>query len=469
MSYAISSELVANTSTSPEVVISFPVIVENTPWLRLSFSEVLLSGDPDLGTGSLLRLTSLRDGGVQELNAVHVQQWQNSSAYFNGDAVLVEVLAQPGTGLNRVVVDSVTAGEIPSEDSQCGPADDRVLSNDPRSARLLPIGCTGWIIDDCASCFLTAGHCTGGTQIVEFSVPLSTSNGTKVNASPDDQYAVDNSSMQSNGGLGVGNDWGYFGVFPNPNTGLTPFQAQGARHTISVPPPFNPSQNIRITGYGVDFSPPQNNQVQQTHVGPWVTSSGSTVQYVTDTEGGNSGSPVLHEESGNAIGIHTHGGCSTSGFGQNSGTSLTHTGLQAALANPQGVCAAAVCGSVGQNYCDSNGAVISGNGSESIAANNLTLRADGLPSGMFGLFIYSGTKANTPFGQGTKCIGPSSIFRITPAATSNHSGVLMRAVDYGNLSAAGAIHAGSTWNFQALFRVPGGFDLTDGLEITFVP
>ena len=93
----------------------------------------------------------------------------------NGDAVLVEVLAQPGTGMNRVVVDSVTAGEIPSEDSQCGPTDDRVLSSDPRAARLLPIGCTGWIIDDCQSCFLTAGHCSGGSQIVEFNVPLSTS------------------------------------------------------------------------------------------------------------------------------------------------------------------------------------------------------------------------------------------------------------------------------------------------------
>jgi hypothetical protein len=38
-------------------------------------------------------------------------------------------------------------------------------------------------------------------------------------------------------------------------------------------------------------------------------------------KGGNSGSPVVHEETGLAIGIHTHGGCSNSG-GANSGTKI---------------------------------------------------------------------------------------------------------------------------------------------------
>ena len=160
-----------------------------------------------------------------------------------------------------------------------------------------------------------------------------------VNPPPQDQYSIDQTSIQSNGGQGVGNDWGYFGCFANANTGLTPFQAQGARYTLTLPPAFNASHTIRITGYGVDSTPPQNTQVQQTHVGPWVTLSGTTVQYQTDTEGGNSGSPVLHEQSGNAIGIHTHGGCTSTG-GQNSGTASSHSGLQGALALPTGICAA---------------------------------------------------------------------------------------------------------------------------------
>ena len=56
-----------------------------------------------------------------------------------------------------------------------------------------------------------------------------------------------------------------------------------------------------------------------------------------DTTGGNSGSPVIDDTTGEAIGIHTHGGCFNGG-GANAGTWANHPGLQAALANPQGVC-----------------------------------------------------------------------------------------------------------------------------------
>lgn len=38
-------------------------------------------------------------------------------------------------------------------------------------------------------------------------------------------------------------------------------------------------------------------------------------------QGGNSGSPVVHEETGLAIGVHTHGGCSATG-GSNQGTRI---------------------------------------------------------------------------------------------------------------------------------------------------
>ena len=118
--------------------------------------------------------TSLLDGGVQEMNAVHVEQWRQTSAYFNGEAVLVEVLAQPNTGASQVVVTAVTVDlSGPAPESQCGTTDDRVLSSDPRAGRLLPIGCTGWLINDCNSCALTAGHCTSNIQVLQFNVPLS--------------------------------------------------------------------------------------------------------------------------------------------------------------------------------------------------------------------------------------------------------------------------------------------------------
>jgi V8-like Glu-specific endopeptidase len=317
--------------------------VPGAPWLRLQFDDVVLPGSPGLGDAAYLMITSSLDGGYQTLNRIHTWQWQNTSAYFNGDEVEVAIYAYPGTGPCRLAMSEVTAGLWSgTPDSQCGPVDDRVQSFDPRNARALPIGCTAWMINDCNHCFLTAGHCTAGSGItvVEFNVPLSNSNGSLNHPGPEDQYATDPASTQSNGGQGVGNDWAYFGVFPNSVTGLTPFDAQGDAYDLALP---GPAQNqIRITGYGTNGTLPANlNQVQKTHVGPFVTSNGTTIQYQTDTTGGNSGSPIVYEPTGEAIGIHTHGGCSTSNppTGQNSGTGSNHTALQAALNNPQGLCA----------------------------------------------------------------------------------------------------------------------------------
>lgn len=327
-----------------EVVFSTVVRVPDATWLRLNFDQAVLAGDPSRGTASHLIITSLLDGAYQYLDSNHVRQWRNSSAYFNGDAVKIELIAVPGLGTNRIIMSDVTAGIRDEQmESICDSVDDRQLSSDPRAARAVPIGCTAWLFNDAAHCFMTAGHCTGNLRTIEFNVPLSNSNGSIVHPPPEDQYAVDPDSLQHNGGQGIGNDWAYFGCFPNSNTGLTPFEAQGDAYTIELPPAVN-GQDIRITGYGVVGSPvpPSWNQVQKTHAGPFATSSGSLVQYRTDTTGGNSGSPVINEDTGFAIGIHTHGGCQSGGSGQNSGTGVNHSGLQDALATPCGVCESAL-------------------------------------------------------------------------------------------------------------------------------
>ncbi|MCB9906504.1 MAG: hypothetical protein H6830_02210 [Planctomycetes bacterium] len=325
---------VENTSGQTQVIASYTVRVPGAAWLRLYFGpESHLGGDLFQGSGAYLVLTSHADGSTQILNARHLEQWQSSSAYFNGDAVQVDLVAAPGTGLHRVLVQRIDMAWGVFQ-SQCGATDDRVLSNDPRQGRLLPIGCTGWLINDCGRCALTAGHCTGNISVLEFNVPLSTASGGLVHPPASDQYAIDPSSVQSNGGLGVGDDWGYFGTFPNSNTGLTAAAAQGATYILASAPAVG-SNTIRVTGYGTDSTPQNYNQVQQTHVGPFALNSGTQLGYVTDTEGGNSGSPVIWEQTGEAIGIHTHGGCSS---GYNSGTNLNHPGLQAALAAPTGVC-----------------------------------------------------------------------------------------------------------------------------------
>jgi V8-like Glu-specific endopeptidase len=316
------------------------VTVTDAPWLRLKFDLARLAGDPADDNASRLRITSAHDGAVQYLTAENVAQWSNTSAFFNGDTILIELLASPGTGDNRLVMSPVTAGIQPFADrSICGAADDRALSSDDRHARH-SVGCSAWLINDLNSMFLTAGHCgTAGSSVMQFKVPLSNSNGSWVNPPPEHQYPVDGSSVQGqNGGVGV--DWGYYGTNVNSNTGLTPFQAYGVRNILAASVPNVAGSNIRITGYGTTSSPVSNtwNQVQKTHLGPMRSKGSTSLGYHTDTTGGNSGSCVHYENAGTAVGIHTHGGCSTSSSSFNSGTQITYSALQAALNAPKSVC-----------------------------------------------------------------------------------------------------------------------------------
>jgi len=243
---------------------------------------------------------------------------------------LIELL---GRDLGRFISSSL--------ESVCGATDDRVASTNPRSGRIMPVGCTGWLIDGGA--LLTAGHCTGASmQTVEFNVPASRADGTTVSPPVRDQYRVAAGSVVTQN-TGVGNDWAIFRVLPNTETGLLPAAAQGA--TFQLSNTENPA-NVRITGFGVDGPGPNfgaggprdaTNQTQQTHVGALSANTGGansgTLSYSVDTQGGNSGSPVIVEGGNVAIGIHTNGGCTPTG-GTNSGTSFRNQALWTAIGNP---------------------------------------------------------------------------------------------------------------------------------------
>jgi hypothetical protein len=310
----------------PINVFTSVVEFDNIPWLALQFSDF------NLGENSYLIITSLHDGYWQKLDAVSIEQWNYNSAFFNGSAVEVKLYVAPLDQKIFFQISAVTVGEWNTiTDSQCGPTDDRISSDQPATGRLMNIGCTAWIIPN--GNFVSAGHCLdgGGGTYVEFQVPASLPGGTVQHPGPEDQYSVDLSSkVYTNGG--IGNDWGTFEVFPNSITGLMPMVAQGAYWPLVQD--LGPD-SIRITGYGVDSG--VDNQTQQTHVGPNFGSSGTTMRYRTDTQGGNSGSPVIDELTGNAVGVHTHGGCNTSG-GNNSGTSLFHTAFWAAVDQGMGGC-----------------------------------------------------------------------------------------------------------------------------------
>ncbi|MDA0803662.1 MAG: hypothetical protein O2819_07920 [Planctomycetota bacterium] len=303
-------------------------------WVRLDLAGT------QLAPGAVLHVTSLLDDVTQRLDATSLSQWRSTSCYLNGGAVLIELFANQVGTTSRVSVPAATVGPEPEGGvaTICG-NDDRLPSTDPRVARVMPVACTGWLIQDDADCMLSAGHCGGSSSInvAQFNVPFSASGGGLVSPPPEDQYPIDASSQQLvNGGLG--NDWNYYGAFPNSNTGLRPHQAQGAGFALVAPPAVTAGAEIRITGHGTDSTPNSTyNQVQQTEVGAYVSLSGTTVRYETDTTGGNSGSPIIYEATDEAIGIHTNGGCGASS-GSNIGCSAANAGLQSAIASPHGVC-----------------------------------------------------------------------------------------------------------------------------------
>jgi V8-like Glu-specific endopeptidase len=307
------------------------VRVDGAQSLRLRFDGARLS------PGSVLRLTSLADGARQHLNATTIAQWRHSSAWFNGSAVMVELIAAEGARGDRIGIASVLAGRLDNgTESQCGATDDRVPSDAANRARLLQMGCTANLTAD--GCFITAGHCldvSGPNDVVQFNVPLSNANGSLNHPPPSDQYMPTDNRQHANGGLG--NDWGVFTVFPNTETGLTPLQAQGPGLEFATVLP-RPRNLAEITGYGVDSG--SANQTQQVSTGAITQVSASTniIKYKADTEGGNSGSAVL--VGGRIVAIHTNGGCRTNNRGANSGTMIGNTAFQAAYA--------AVCGATVQ-------------------------------------------------------------------------------------------------------------------------
>ncbi|MDR7377111.1 hypothetical protein J2X19_001769 [Rhodoferax ferrireducens] len=321
------------------------VRIANAPWLQLHFKAY------ELGAESFITVTSIADGGVQILNARTLDQWRSNSAYFNGDAVKITLHPAPGDkgvfySLDGVVIGAKvepSAHELRGPMALCG-TDDRVHSNDPRSARIVPVGCTGWLVSTGA--VLTAGHCTDPLSelaVLEFNVPASTPDGSIRFASPANQYAIDAKSVVAS--EGEGNDWAIFTTHANPNTHLFPATAQKAFYRMSsnlMTFGTGPAQ-VQVTGYGVDNTPPgikggrnAQNQTEQTDVGLFlgedeIDPHKVVIKYRVDTMGGNSGSPVIYPGTDITIGIHTHGGCGIDPATSNQGTGFKNQQLEGAL------------------------------------------------------------------------------------------------------------------------------------------
>src|SRR5690606_30780279 len=96
----------ANPGAEHAVVYTHQVHLPGAHSIRLHFAAA------SLPEGSYLLATSMLDGEQQQLDAATLALWNDATAYFNGDTVLLELHAAPGTAGNLVRMEAVEAGFV---------------------------------------------------------------------------------------------------------------------------------------------------------------------------------------------------------------------------------------------------------------------------------------------------------------------------------------------------------------------
>ncbi len=335
----------------PVLIFSETIVLgDGTPWTRLKFASVEIVTGP-LGSSTafsetLLQITGLEDGAEQVMSYNHLAQWQWTSAVFNGSRVNLELYGLAGLSY-RLVIQTVEAGITDICDDLTCEDHSRAPSSHPAVARTHGGGCTGFIIyDGEKNSLVTAGHCVLGTGvpgvcgdfedgigIVMFNVPPSQNCGRRF-PPPEDQYYADPQSFHCDT---RNEDWAYFGVFPNPNTGLTPFQAYGAAFILAAPP-VEP-EILAISGYGRDEDPLLDS-TQQTASGLVVAELPEHITTRINVQEGDSGGPLYHSLAGfdHAYGVFWGSLCDPdTNLATAASNRFDTAGFQYALANPKGV------------------------------------------------------------------------------------------------------------------------------------
>ncbi|RJP33672.1 MAG: hypothetical protein C4547_11915 [Phycisphaerales bacterium] len=333
-------------NASDEYVVVYDDVVwkENAAWLRLYFSSVVTP------QGSFIRVTSVFDNETQELDAQALAEWSDTTAYFNGDTLIVELWAAPHTVGNRFVIEKIAFenGLIhpPSAAGECGicNGDNRTPSFEEWACRLMPVGCSASVYNT-ESCMVSAGHCMSGNLVAQFRVPPS-SGCRPQNPGVSDQFPI--ISRQSTNG-GVGNDWAVMTTGTN-NVGQKAFQRYGVMRPIAEVLPSSGATDV--WGYGVS-SICERTQAQQDSPGNIISRQATFYTYTNDVTGGNSGSGYIFQNQ--IIGVVTH--CNQGGCG-NIATRIDHSAFKAAIA---ALCPA---GGVGcddiqkhKSKCKSNGGI----------------------------------------------------------------------------------------------------------------
>jgi hypothetical protein len=334
--YVVNSEIFKGQGTSQLLAYQNTIQIGGAPWIRIFFDETVLS------TNSYLLITSLQDGAQQRLNILSLSQWDNTSAFFNGDGVRIELHVAPQDSGVFFKIDTIMVGNRTDSLNEvtniCGLTDDRTPSSDSAVGRLSPLGGTAWIVS--TGSIISAGHCVADNQnqILEFNVPTTTDSGIR-HPDPIYQYPInmDSKCFHDNG---LGDDWAVFNVYDNSESGKQPIEMQHSYYEVAQS--LNPSV-FRLTGYGLhqtyDSSQGKSqgdslSQTQLTSTGPKLeSSSDSILNYQVDANYGSSGSPVIDVSSGKVVGVHTSGGCTNNpdSLSANHGTSTNNASFWSAI------------------------------------------------------------------------------------------------------------------------------------------
>jgi hypothetical protein len=180
--------------------------------------------------------------------------------------------------------------------------------------------------------------------------------------------------------------------------------------------------------------------------------------------GGTFGAPQVYALLGPASDFVTCGDLDRNGYADlvctNDGGNSVSVLLNART-NPGSYC-------IGAPNSAGDGARMGSSGSISVSANDMVLRASGLPPFMNGIYFYGSTPKQLPFHSGYLCIA-SPITRLDPPVLVNGLGEASRALDL----AALPMTAGSVWNFQLWYRDPsfgpGTTNFSDGWRVAFEP
>jgi hypothetical protein len=309
--HVLDSGVHANPTGVERLVFEETVCFPGRPWVRGYFEEVTLPA------GSYIRVSAL-DGATHTIDASQARMWSNATAYLNGDAIFLELIAGPHTEGTSFKLGTVgTQDTVRCDDGHCllHPSPVRVQSNELWVGRHWPAGCTSNIVTALGG-GVTAGHCwtDAGNDLI-FNVPDSRDNCEPTLPWPDHQFRVIAAVHGGTGHGQYGHDWRVLKLGPNWN-GETHFEKYGVFKPVStVPVPVTTS--LTAFGYGKG-NPPFLNMVQRRSDGLVVTSSGTTVgppaRFYYNYSGGqvspgNSGGAVVYDDY--VVGIVTHCGTIT--------------------------------------------------------------------------------------------------------------------------------------------------------------